>query len=80
MSESVWYDLESDKDVADSLKRRSALLRAITRKIQSIGPERAMKILDCPYEKVHSMLLGHIDKFDEQELIDVTSKLQIGAQ
>ena len=73
---SVWDAIEDSPDVADAMKARSEIMRALQKVVRSwsLSQTAAATTLGVTQPRLNDLLRGKIDKFSLDALFDLTSR------
>lgn len=76
---SVWDDIADDREEAENLKIRAALIRAIRVRISENDwtQSQAADALGLTQPRVSDLLRGKISKFSLDALVDIASKVDV---
>jgi predicted XRE-type DNA-binding protein len=77
--QSVWDALEDDPVRRENLKLRSDILRVMTEtlKERELTQQQVAELLECTQPWVNALLLGKIDEFGLDMLIDFAHRLRL---
>lgn len=74
---SVWDDIADDREEAENLKVRAALMRAIRTRMADVTQAEAAAALGLTQPRVSDLFRGKISKFSLDALVDIASKVGV---
>lgn len=76
---SVWDDIADDREEAENLKIRAALMRAIRARVTDMGWSQTVAAdnLGLTQPRVSDLFRGKISKFSLDALVDIASKVGV---
>jgi len=74
--DSVWDAIEDSRDVAEAMKARAEIMRALQKTVRSWGLSQsdAARRLGITQPRLNDLLRGRIDKFSLDALFDLASR------
>ena len=74
--DSVWDAIEDDRDVAEAMKARAEIMRALQKRVRGwrLSQATAAKRLAVTQPRLNDLLRGKIDKFSLDALFDLASR------